>query len=126
LAPKLHLFVDAGEEYRLDRKAYDYTKFGFEDVTIPRQNSGKELPVLVMDRVDVEPLEHAEPTELLDGFCRVADVFLKNNIHSWDAEVMVDKKSGKVIILDVGELSQRPFDDASSTPQARMDRDLEI
>jgi len=77
LAPKMHLLVDAGQEYRLDRKAYNYTTFGFEDVQIPRQNSGKELPVLVMDRVDAGPLESAEPAQFVDGFCKVAEVFMK-------------------------------------------------
>jgi hypothetical protein len=126
LAPKLHLFVDAAEEYRLDQKAYNYTASGFEDVQIPSQNSGKELPVMVMDKVDVAPLESATPQQLVDGFCKVADTFMKENIHAWDTEIMVDKATGEVIILDVGELSQKPFDDEPATPQARLSNDLEI
>jgi hypothetical protein len=126
LAPRLHLFVDAGEQYRLDRKAYDYTTFGFEDVQIPRQSSGKELPVMVMDKVDVEPLENAEPSKLIDGFCKAAEVFIKENIISWDTEVMVNKATGSIVILDVGELSQKPFDKSSATPQTQMDHDSEI
>jgi hypothetical protein len=125
LAPKLHLFVDAGEEYRLDRKAFDYTRFGFEDVQIPRQNSGRELPVLVMDSVDVAPLENAEPAKLIDGFCRVASVFMKEGIYSWDAEVTIDKRTGEAIILDVGELYQRSLH-GSEASHSRLDRDLEV
>lgn len=126
ITPKLHLFVDAGNEYRLDRKAYDYTTFGFEDVQIPRQNSGKELPVMVMDRVDVAPLESAEPSKLVEGFCKAADIFIKENIRSWDTEVMVDRITGNIVILDVGELSQIPFDEATATPQTKLTHDLEI
>jgi hypothetical protein len=126
VAPGLHLFVDAGDEYRLDRKSYDYTTFGFEDVQIPRQNSGRELPVMVMDRVDAGPLESAEPPKLIDGFCKVADVFMKEDIYSWDAEVMVDKRTGEIIILDVGELSQKFFDETMATSQDKLKHDLEI
>jgi hypothetical protein len=126
LAPKLHLFVDAGKEYRLDRKAYNYTDFGFEDVQIPRQDSGRELPVLVMDKIDAGPLEDADPQQLVDGFCKVAGVFIKENIHAWDTEVMVDKATGKIIILDVGELSQQPFDKSSATLEAKLGNDQKI
>jgi len=124
LAPELHLFVDAGSEYRLDRKAYDYTMFGFEDIQIPRQNSGKELPILVMDRVDAEPLESAEPAKFVDGFCRVADVFMREGIYSWDAEVMTDKRTGEVIILDVGELYQRRLHGPEH--RSKLECDLEV
>jgi hypothetical protein len=126
LAPKLHLFVDAGEEYRLDRKAYDYTTFGFEDVQIPRQNSGRELPIMVMDKVEVKPLKEAEPSKFIEGFCKAVDVFIKENIVSWDAEVGVDGSTGNIIILDVGELSQKPFDEVLATQQTRLDHDMEI
>ena len=126
LAPKMHLFVDADEKYRLDYKAYDYTYFGFGDVMIPRQSSGRELPVIVMDRIDAAPLSEAEPSALVDGFCKIADVYLRENIISWDTEVMVDRQSGQLIILDVGELSQQPIDPASTTPQAKMTHDLDV
>lgn len=126
LAPKLHLFVDAGEEYRLDRKAHDYTQFGFEDVQIRRQNSGRELPVLVMDRVDVEPLENADPATVVDGFCKITELFMRENIHSWDTEVAIDKKTGGVIILDVGELFQKPFDEQPASPEVVLNNQLEI
>jgi hypothetical protein len=125
VAPKMHLLVDAGEDYRLDKKASDYTTFGFEDVQIPRQDSGRELPVLVMDRVDAAPIESAEPPKLIDGFCKAADVFIEENIHSWDAEVMVDASTGEVTILDVGELIQKPID-AEATEEAKLANDLEI
>lgn len=126
LAPKLHLFVDAGEEYRLDLKAYDYSRFGFGSVQIPRQDSGKELPVMIMDKVEVAPLESAEPEKFIEGFCKVADVFIEHNIHSWDAEVVVDKASGKIIILDVGELWQEPLDGGEETAQSNIRKGMEI
>lgn len=125
LAPKLHLFVDAGEEYRLDIKHYDYTRKGFENVQIPRQNSGRVLPILVMDRVDVAPLETASPTALAEGFCKTASLFIQQRIRSWDTEVAVDKSTGKVIIMDVGELSQIPSE-AEQTPESRVHNDAEI
>jgi len=109
-APKLHMFVDAGEEYRLDAQAHDYTEFGFEDVQIPRQNSGKELPIMVMDKVDVAPLATASPDKFIDGFCKMAEVFIKENIHPHDAEIMVHRATGELIMLDVGELYQESGD----------------
>jgi hypothetical protein len=125
LAPKLHLFVDAGQEYRLDRKAYNYTTFGFEDVQIPRQDSGRELPVIVMDQVDAGPLEDASPEQFVDGFCKTAALFVKENIHSWDLEVMLNKATGEVIILDTGELSQKPLEDPTK-PEAKQRNEEEI
>lgn len=126
LAPRLHLFVDADKEYRLDLKPQNYTAFGFEDVVIPRQDGGRELPIMVMDRVDAAPLESAEPEKLVEGFCRAANVFMENDIRAWDAEVVVDNKSGDLVILDVGELSQLPFDAESASPQARLEHESEI
>jgi hypothetical protein len=126
LAPKVHLFVDAGEQYRLDRKSHGYTKFGFEDVPIPRQNSGHELPVMIMDKIDIAPLETAEPAKFIDGFCKTAEVFMMHNIHAWDGEASINQQTGDVIFIDVGEFSQKPFDAESATPEAKLRNDLEI
>jgi len=125
LAPTFYMLVDASKEYRLDRKAYNYTAGGFGDVEIPRQDSGRELPVIVMDAIDPAPLETADPDQLVDGVCRVADLFLRNGIISWDLEVMTDKRSGGVVILDAGELSQRPLDPGASPRDSREhERDI--
>lgn len=107
LAPKLHALVDAGREFRLDRKAYDYTQFGFEDVMIPRVDANKDLPVLVMEYIDMDTLETATPEAFADGYCSALKLFVTKNIKSWDAEFMVDRGTGRVIALDVGELYQR-------------------
>lgn len=125
LAPRVHLFVDAGQKYRLDEKHYDYTDKGFEDIQIPRQNSGKELPVLIMDKVDAKPLEEADPILLADGFCQTAEVFMRENINSMDSEAMIDKQTGRVIFLDAGDLSQAPFD-RNETPDIKIQREAYV
>lgn len=126
LAPKVHMFVDASAEYRLDKYVHDGIKPGFENVQIPRQDSGRELPVLVMDRVDTAPLESATSEQLADGFCKTAEVFLRESIHAWDTEVRVDTQTGNIIMLDVGSLSQTPYDAASETVQERTARESGI
>lgn len=107
LAPKFYMLVDAKPEYRLDRKAYDYTTFGFEDVVIPRSDRGSDLPILVMDYVEAAEVESATPESFSDGFCKVLELFVKEGIRSWDTEFMVNKDTGSVTALDVGELYQR-------------------
>jgi len=124
LAPKLHLLVDADEKYRLDQYPLKYQGSGFEGVQIPRQNSGKELPVMVMDKVDAGPLEEATPEQRIDGFCKTADLFIKEDIHAWDTEVMLNRATGKVVILDVGELTQGPTD--QNKPKTKQQNEGEI
>lgn len=126
LAPKLHVLVDADEKYRLDRKAHDYVRHGFGNVQIPRANSGRELPVLIMDKVDVAPLETAAPDKLAAGFCRAAELFIRENIEAWDSEVVVNAQTGNVTFLDVGELAQVPYDTASASPEDKMKHELAI
>ncbi len=106
LAPRLHALVDAGRDYRIDTKAYDYVNFGFEDVVIPRISTGRELPVIVMDFVDVAPLESATKEALIGGLCKTIELFVKKGIHCWDAEFGVNKANGEIILIDAGELYQ--------------------
>lgn len=113
LAPRLHLLADAGEEYRIDKKPYVYRGNGFGGVSIPRQNSGHELPVLVMDAVDTAPLKDAEPAKLAEAFRRAADVCIREEIVVSDTEIRIDRSTGRVIVLDVSELSQVSHDDQS-------------
>lgn len=121
LAPKLHMLIDADPSYRLDRKAYDYTYFGFGDVVIPRIATSKELPVLVMDFIDTAPLESATNENFVDGFCNMLEVFLKNNIHCWDAEFKVNKATGQIIAIDTGEFYQKTI-----SPSGEKDQLIEI
>lgn len=128
LTPQVLLFVDAGQQYRLDTEHYQYTEFGFGDIQIPRQDSGKQLPILVMDFVETEPLTSAEPTKFADGFCRAVRRFQRHNIQSasWDSpDVLVNKQTGEVVMLDVGSLSQAPVD-PDETPEAKQQRNAQV
>ena len=127
LTPQLHLLLDADTKYRLDKKSYDYTTFGFEDVEIPRQDSGRELPVLIMDKIDTKPIEYAQPAKFIDGFCQTVNAFMRHGIYSHDTEVEINAYTGNVVILDVGELYQRKvMSGLEVTPRSKAEKEQGI
>ncbi|HYH75567.1 MAG TPA: hypothetical protein VD735_06455 [Candidatus Saccharimonadales bacterium] len=121
LAPKPHLLVDAAPERRYDVYAWKRDKQmrkGFEDIEIPRQDGEHDLPVLVMDEVDPAPLQHAEPTAWARGYCKAAELFLRENIICTDTEVVLNKRSGELIVMDPGELYQMSVADHIAEEEA--------
>lgn len=106
LAPKPYLLVDAALAHR--RKPFPEPA-SLAEVPIVRQDGGGELPVIVYQKVEFDPLTaQTDPAIVLDGFDRLLAVAKAHNLMFGDVEPVVDRKNGKLKLIDVGGTHEVP------------------
>lgn len=105
LAPKPYLLIDAGQEYRSTDELGKRSTFG--NVPIARQDLGSELPIIVMDKVEQEPLEVMSDEQLTSEFMRVVRAGIDYELMFGDTEIVYDRSKGRVTFLDLGGVSHQ-------------------
>ncbi len=102
VAPKLHALVDAGQEYRVENTTLPQID-DFETVQIPRVDSGRPLPVLVMDRIHgIEAMDVPSARIQTACFEKVLLTALNYGLEFGDTEILYEPATQSPKIVDVG------------------------
>jgi hypothetical protein len=126
LAARPHLFVDAGERFRADLMDPALRKSGFGDTRIVRQDGGRDLPVLVMDRLEYVPVSTAGFARMADEILRVAGVLMDHDIFVHDIDTVIDVHTGKLKIIDAGNVYRQQLEPTMASTEALSDHKLHM
>jgi len=108
LAPKMHLLLDAHEDFRTDLIGTT-PKREFGDVIIPRQEVQGNLPMIVMDKVAAASITTMPLDRVRGEFKRVVTILSENGIAVLgDVEIVHDTATGAATFIDLGGLYRVP------------------
>jgi hypothetical protein len=100
LAPKLHLMVDAGKDFRLNMRGARPNSFS--DIQVPRINEEDALPIIVMDKINAKPLDTLTDDQRIAAFDTFLEAGSRLDLAFGDTEFIVDGDTDRVVVIDTG------------------------
>lgn len=104
-APKPFMLVDAAVKYRRDPEGIE-PEACFPEVPITRYEGNGPLPIIVMEKVDFSSIHDLSDEEFADNIESILEFAQAKELVFGDVQPVVDKKTGKVVIIDAGGLGQ--------------------